>query len=175
MTKHDRSADDQARAPSKELCARQDDHAGADRPYHLHHDADAATDLRDAQLDRAELKKSDFSRAQMAKASMVGSDLGQAVLIETDLSEVNLADSNLAGAQFKGAILQGADLSGADLTGAIYRLTSVALPHKIAEKVAAHSLWITDAQEMDRHQNQHVTLFFTETGLAILREAGLEM
>ncbi len=33
--------------------------------------------------------------------------------------------------------------------------------------------WITDAREMDRRQNEK--LFFTEAGLAILRDNGLEM
>jgi hypothetical protein len=33
--------------------------------------------------------------------------------------------------------------------------------------------WISDAQEMDERQNEK--LFFTEAGLTILREAGLEM
>lgn len=35
--------------------------------------------------------------------------------------------------------------------------------------------WVADAREMNSRERQHVKLYYTEAGLAILREAGLEM
>ncbi len=35
--------------------------------------------------------------------------------------------------------------------------------------------WITDPRDMSAYEEQNVKLYFTEAGLAILREAGLEM
>ena len=48
VTDQDRAADDETHALSKELRARQDDHARADGPDHLHHDADAPAELLDS-------------------------------------------------------------------------------------------------------------------------------
>jgi hypothetical protein len=35
--------------------------------------------------------------------------------------------------------------------------------------------WIADAREMSARENQNMKLYYTEAGLALLREAGLEM
>src|SRR5687767_11846972 len=48
VTNDDCTSDDETHALSKELRASQDDHAGTDGPYHLHHNADAPIELLDS-------------------------------------------------------------------------------------------------------------------------------
>ena len=48
VTNQDRASDDETHALSKELRARQDDHARADGPDHLHHNAYAPIELLDS-------------------------------------------------------------------------------------------------------------------------------
>ena len=76
-------------------------------------------------------------------------------------------------------VIVGSTVSLFELTTGHWELFEIgAVGHPPADALAyapGGNVWITDVQDMNDRQNQHTTMYFTEAGLAILRDAGLEM